>query len=104
MIFFTKPIKVTSHCYERFSERVGDSNGKKIYKTRKEIRQKILSDFTIKNIRYKEPKDEKGIFQLFVNGARIYVLQETNKTIVVKTVIQQTVSQAKEFKKTMRKS
>ena len=50
------------------------------------------------NIRYKETKQEDNTFRLFTKGARIYVCQETEKTIIVKTVIQQTAEQAKNFK------
>lgn len=103
MLFFTKKIRISKHCYERFSKRVGNAQGKKIYKTNSAIRKQVLYDFQVRNILYKEPA-KNGVFRVFTKGARIYVIQETPKTLVIKTVIQQTVSQAKEFKNNMRKS
>lgn len=98
MLFFTKKVWITKHCMARFAERVGDSQGNKVKYSNNAIRKQILEDFQVMNIRYKEAKQADNTFRVFTKGARIYVCQETEKTIVVKTVIQQTVEQAKEFK------
>ena len=83
---------------ERFAERVGDSQGNKVKYSNNAIRKQILEDFQVMNIRYKEVKQADNTFRVFTKGARIYACKETEKTIVVKTVIQQTAEQAKEFK------
>lgn len=98
MLFFDKKIWITKHCLERFAERVGDSEGNKVEYSNSAIRKQILHDLQVMNVRYKEVKQKDNTFRLFTKGARIYVCQETEKTIIVKTVIQQTAEQAKDFK------
>lgn len=83
MLLFTKKIIITQHAKKRYIERIS----KNPIKT-KQIRQEILHDFQIKNIRKKTPKDENGEFKIWVFGSRLYVCNETEKTIIVKTVIQ----------------
>lgn len=83
MLFFPKKIIVTKHAKNRYLERV--AKGKL---SDRQIRQEILNDFQIKSVRKKTPKDENGQFKLWVHGSRLYVCIETDKTIVVKTVIQ----------------
>lgn len=83
MLFFTKKIVVLKHAKDRMRERV---LGEKA--SDKAIRDKVLSDFQVKNIRKKTPKGENGDFKVWVHGSRLYVCQEKENTIFVITVIQ----------------
>ena len=98
MQFFTKKLWISKHCISRFDERVGDKEGNPIELTKTDIRKRILSDFEVRNVRYKSPKEENGDFFLFAKSARLYACQEKEKVIIVKTVIQQTQEKAKEFR------
>lgn len=100
MMFFSKKLWITKHCITRFSERVRDKEGFAFSKplNDSQIRKMILDDFKIKNMKYKSPKQGDGTFQYFAKSARLYVCQEKNKVIVIKTVIQQTQEKAKEFR------
>lgn len=83
MLLFTKKVIISQHAKERYLERVA----KKPMNNR-QVRSAILNDFQIKNVRKKTPKNEQNEFKLWVFGSRLYVCNETDKTIVVKTVIQ----------------
>ena len=99
MIFFTKKIIITQHAKNRYMERVAK---KKL--SNKVLRQSILNDFQVKAIRKKTPKKEDGEFKLWVHGARLYACIETEKTIVVKTVIQMLPEDEKRIKEEIENS
>lgn len=105
MLLFTKKLWITKHCIERYSERVRDKNGNPFPKplSHSQIRKRIIDDFQIKNVRYKTLKESDGTFQVFTKSARLYVCQEKDKTIIVKTIIQQTQEKSKEFKEVQKK-
>lgn len=83
MLLFTKKVIITQHAKERYLERVA-----KEQMNNRQVRSAILNDFQIKNVRKKTPKNEENEFKLWVFGSRLYICNETDKTIVVKTVIQ----------------
>lgn len=99
MLFFPKKIIVTKHAKNRYLERVAKSK-----LPERQIRQEILNDFQIKSVRKKTPKDENGQFKLWVHGARLYACIETEKTIVVKTVIQMLPEDEKRIKEEIENS
>lgn len=99
MLFFSKKIIVTRHAKNRYLERV--AKGKL---SDRQVRQEILNDFQIKSVRKKTPKGKDGQFKLWVHGARLYACIETEKTIVVKTVIQMLPEDEKRIKEEIENS
>lgn len=81
MLLFTKRIYITKHAKERYKERVENVSFP-------QVRKGVLKDFSVKRVRRKTPKNEKGEFKVWCHGSRLYSCVETEKTIVVKTVIQ----------------
>lgn len=81
MLLFTKKIYITKHAKERYQERVENVSFH-------QVRKGILKDFSVNRIRRKTPKNEQGEFKIWCHGSRLYSCVETEKTIVVKTVIQ----------------
>ena len=94
MYLFTKPIVISNHCYSRFDERVRFHSHEK-----KAIRKTIMKDLLMKNMVYKEPKQQNNTFRFLSKSGRIYVLLEKRDVILVKTVIQQNRNKKERFKK-----
>lgn len=92
MLLFTKKIIISAHAKNRYRERIKDVPFS-------EIRKGILQDFSVSRVRRKTPKNEKNEFKVWCHGSRLYSCVETEKTIVVKTVIQMLPKDEEKIKK-----